>query len=165
MAGAYPCSTELKVQSWTGHPSIAGRTHSHTHSLRLGQLQTCQFTSHAYLWDVGGNPHRLGEYMQTPHRRWLLLGVNFFLINIIKRPCCVYDGILLSPKIKNKTLPFATTWMNLESIMLSKIRQRKTNSVSSHMQNLKQTNNPQIQRTDWWLAGWEAVSKGTNFLL
>ena len=28
---------------------------------------------------------------------------------------------------KNEILPFATTWMDLESIVLSKISQRKTN--------------------------------------
>ena len=30
---------------------------------------------------------------------------------------------------KNEILPFATTWMELENIMLSKIRQRKTNTI------------------------------------
>ena len=30
---------------------------------------------------------------------------------------------------KKKILPFATTWMHLEGIMLSKINQRKTNTV------------------------------------
>ena len=30
---------------------------------------------------------------------------------------------------KKEILPFVTTWMNLEGIMLSKIRQRKTNNI------------------------------------
>ena len=30
---------------------------------------------------------------------------------------------------KNKILPFATTWMDLEGIMSSEISQRKTNTV------------------------------------
>ena len=30
---------------------------------------------------------------------------------------------------KNEILPFATTWMDLEGIMLSEIRHRKTNTV------------------------------------
>ena len=34
----------------------------------------------------------------------------------------VYNGILLSHK-KDKIVPFATTWMNLEGMMLSKISQ------------------------------------------
>ena len=38
---------------------------------------------------------------------------------------CVYDGILK----KNKILPFATTLMDLEGIMLSEINQTKTNTI------------------------------------
>ena len=34
-----------------------------------------------------------------------------------------------SAVIKNEILPFATTWMDLEGIMLSEISQRKTNTV------------------------------------
>ncbi|KAF0887244.1 LORF2 protein, partial [Crocuta crocuta] len=30
---------------------------------------------------------------------------------------------------RNEILPFAKTWMNLESIMLSEISQRKTNTI------------------------------------
>ena len=34
---------------------------------------------------------------------------------------------------KNEILPFATMWMDLESIMLSEIGQRKTNTVITYM--------------------------------
>ena len=34
-----------------------------------------------------------------------------------------------SSKLKKKILPFATTWMDLEGIMLSEIRQRKKNNA------------------------------------
>ena len=37
----------------------------------------------------------------------------------------IYNGIFL----KNEILLFATTWMNLEGIMLTEISQRKTNTV------------------------------------
>jgi len=40
----------------------------------------------------------------------------------------IYNGLLLSHK-KNEILTFATTWMDLESIMLSKISQRKANTI------------------------------------
>ena len=36
------------------------------------------------------------------------------------------DGILLSLK-KNKIMPFKATWMDLEIIILNKVRERKTN--------------------------------------
>ena len=38
------------------------------------------------------------------------------------------NGILLSHK-KNKIMPFAATWMQLEIIILSEVRKRKTNTV------------------------------------
>ena len=34
---------------------------------------------------------------------------------------------------KDKVLPFATTWMDLEGIMLSKISQRKKNTIWFHL--------------------------------
>ena len=34
---------------------------------------------------------------------------------------------------KDGILPFATTWMDPESIMLIEIRQRKKNTVQSHL--------------------------------
>jgi len=39
-----------------------------------------------------------------------------------------HNGILLSHK-KNEILPFATTWIDLKSIILSEISQRKTNTI------------------------------------
>ena len=43
----------------------------------------------------------------------------------------VHSGILLSHK-KNEILPFVTTWMDLEGIMLSEISQKK-NTKSNHL--------------------------------
>ena len=34
---------------------------------------------------------------------------------------------------KNKILPFAIAWMDLEGIMLSEISQRKTNTIQFHL--------------------------------
>ena len=34
---------------------------------------------------------------------------------------------------KNKTMPFAATWVDLEIIMLTEISQRKTNTVCYHL--------------------------------
>ena len=44
----------------------------------------------------------------------------------------VHNGILLNHK-KNKMLPFAATWMDLGGIMLSKVSQRKINTVWYHL--------------------------------
>ena len=38
----------------------------------------------------------------------------------------IHDGILLSFK-KREIYPFVTPWMDLEGIMLSEMRQKKTN--------------------------------------
>ena len=40
----------------------------------------------------------------------------------------IYSGILFS-HIKEQTLPFATTWMDLKGLMLSEISRRKTNTI------------------------------------
>ena len=65
---------------------------------------------------------------------------------------------------KNEILPFATTWMDLEGIMLSEIRQAKegqTLYVVTYMWNLKYDKNKpiyktetdsQAQKTDLWLS-------------
>ena len=43
-----------------------------------------------------------------------------------------HNGILPSHK-KDKKLPFAATWMDLEIIILSEISQRKTNTTGYHL--------------------------------
>ena len=41
---------------------------------------------------------------------------------------CIYNGILLSHK-KNKILPLAAKWMDLEIIILSEVSQTKTYTI------------------------------------
>ena len=53
-------------------------------------------------------------------------------------------------------MPFATTWMDLEGIMLSEISQRKTNTVCYQLYvEYKEKNRSRlIQRTNRWLSEW-----------
>ena len=47
----------------------------------------------------------------------------------IKKMWYIYTVEYYSAIKKNEILPFATTWMELEGIMLSEISQRKTNII------------------------------------
>lgn len=45
-----------RTPPWTGRPCIAGRAHTHPHTLaETGTSQTRRFTQRAQLQDVGGN--------------------------------------------------------------------------------------------------------------
>ena len=48
----------------------------------------------------------------------------------------IYNGIIFHHK-KKGILPFVTTWMDVEEIMLNEMLQRKTNTKGSHMWSLK----------------------------
>ena len=47
----------------------------------------------------------------------------------IKKMWCIYTMEYYSAIKKNEILPFATTWIELEGIMLSEISQRKTKII------------------------------------
>ena len=47
----------------------------------------------------------------------------------IKKMWCIYTMEYYSAIKKNEILPFATTWMELEGIMLSEISRRKTKII------------------------------------
>ena len=50
---------------------------------------------------------------------------------------------------KNKIMPFAATWVDLEIVILSEVRQRKTNTIWYHyMWNLKNRTNELIYKTE-----------------
>ena len=54
-------------------------------------------------------------------------------VSVDKATVNMYKGIPLAIK-KNEILPFSTTRMNLEGIMLSEIiRERKTNTICHHL--------------------------------
>jgi len=40
----------------------------------------------------------------------------------------IHNGILLSHK-NNEIMPFAVTWIELETLILSEVRKRKTNTI------------------------------------
>lgn len=50
---------------------------------QTGTVWTRQCSSHAQPWDVGGNPHSLGENVQIPRTLWPRLGIIYlFFINV-----------------------------------------------------------------------------------
>ena len=55
-----------------------------------------------------------------------------------------YNGILFRYK-KTEILPFGTTWMDLDSIMLTEISKRKTISSHLYVQSKKKNPKPHSQ--------------------
>jgi len=51
----------------------------------------------------------------------------------IKKMWCVYAKQFYSAMKKNKIMPFAATWMELETLILSEVRKRKTNIIRFHL--------------------------------
>ena len=64
----------------------------------------------------------------------------------------IYNGILA---IKNKIMPFAATWMNLEIIILSEVRQRQISNDITYMWNLKNDINEFIYKTGTGSQTWK----------
>ena len=67
-----------------------------------------------------------------------------------------------SATTKNEIMPFAATWIQLEMIIVSEVRKRKTNTMVSlicGIRNMTQMNlfmkqtESQTRRIDWWLQG------------
>ena len=61
-----------------------------------------------------------------------IVRVSIYRSNVIRMVPCCYSSL---------HLPFATTWMDPEGIVLSKVSQRKTNTMFSFMWNLKTKEN------------------------
>ena len=74
---------------------------------------------------------------------------------------CVWNGILLHCTIKNEILPFATTWMEPEGIILSEISQRQIPYSFTYMWNLRNKTNEQTKNpTDSNIENKLVVSRG-----
>ena len=58
----------------------------------------------------------------------------------------IYKGILLSCK-KNKIMPFAATWMDLEILILNSVRERQISYDITYMWNLKYDIHEPIYKT------------------
>ena len=59
---------------------------------------------------------------------------------------CVYDGILAIKK--NEIMPYATTWMHLETIILSEVKTEKDKYYITYMWNLINNTNEAIYKTE-----------------
>ena len=68
-------------------------------------------------------------------------------INRLRCGIYIYTVEYYSAIKENEILPFAGTWMDLETTMLSEISQRKTNTVY-HIWNLKNNTNECIYKTE-----------------
>ena len=60
----------------------------------------------------------------------------------------VHNGILLSHK-KNKIMPFAATWMELETLILTKVSQKEKCKYHMISLNICQNGNFEQKRKSW----------------
>ena len=67
-------------------------------------------------------------------------------MNGLRRCGHIHNGILLSHK-KPKIMPFAVTWIELETLILSEVSQRNTYHIS-HIWNLIYGTNERFHRED-----------------
>lgn len=106
--------------TWTGRPSITEGTCTRTHARARTKTGTIRHTKSPQCTHILGtwkeigipreNPHRHGENVRTPHRKWPLLGRDFFF------PHWRY----------NKTIRNETTFEDLHYV--AKIKGRKEGS-------------------------------------
>ena len=98
-----------------------------------------------------GKPLLLGVYMQkkgnTNLKRYMhqiFIIALFIIAKTWKQPMCIYVCVCVYMCIytkeyyysviwKTEILPFSPTWMNLKNIILSEVRQQKTDSVWYHL--------------------------------
>ena len=59
----------------------------------------------------------------------------------------IHNGILLSHK-KNKIMPFAAAWMELETLILSEVSQKDKYHMISHIWNLTYRTNKSFHRKE-----------------
>ena len=72
----------------------------------------------------------------------------------------IHNGLLLSPKKNNEIMPFAATWMDLEIIILSEVRERKILYDITYMWNLKNNTSEIIYKRETDVENNLMVTKG-----
>ena len=98
----------------------------------------------------GISPRDTGVLFRRDTRTPMLIAARSTVAKVWKEPKCpsmdewvknmwsMYPMEYYSAIKKNEILPFATMWMELEGIMLSKIRERQISYDFTHMRTLRQ---------------------------
>ena len=105
---------------------------------------TTRYLSKGYRYAVSMGHMHPNDYSSTIHDVWKEPKCPW-MDEWIKKMWYIHTMEYYSTIKKSEILPFATMWMELEGIMLSKISQRKTNIISLHSYEDKDTKQMHIR--------------------